>query len=72
MSIPTTLTPEQAQELTELLVLARTQLRDAIGDCLYWPNYALTVVRINDALRAFDIELEDFFLGRSEWPHKPS
>ncbi len=56
MSIPTTLSPEQAEELTELLLNARTQLRDAAGSRIYLPNYASTSARIADALRSLGVD----------------
>ena len=56
MSIPTTLTPEQAEELTELLLHARNQLRDAAGSRIYLPNYASTSARIAEALRGLGID----------------
>lgn len=56
MSIPTTLTPKQAEELTELLCLARKQLRDAAGARVYSPNYASTAGRIADALSALGVD----------------
>ncbi|MFN4266382.1 MAG: hypothetical protein ACK4F8_11630 [Aquabacterium sp.] len=56
MSIPTTLTPEQAEQLTELLRQARKQLRDAAGSRIYLPNYAPTSSRIGDALRDLGVD----------------
>lgn len=56
MSIPTTLTPQQAAKLTELLRQARKQLRDAAGSRIYLPNYAPTSGRIADALRELGVE----------------
>lgn len=56
MNIPTTLSPEQAEELTELLLNASKQLRDAAGARIYLPNYASTSARISDALRALGVD----------------
>jgi hypothetical protein len=56
MSIPTTLTPKQAEELTELLREARKQLRDAAGSRTHLPNYASTSGRIADALRNLGVD----------------
>lgn len=56
MSIPTTLTPQQAVELTELLRQARKQLRDASGSRIYLSNYASTSGRIADALRELGVD----------------
>ena len=58
MYIPTTLTPEQAEELTELLRQARKQLRDAAGSRIYLPNYAPTSARIAEALRKLGVDPE--------------
>lgn len=56
MSIPTTLTPQQAEELTELLRQARKQLRDAARSRTDLPNYAATSGRIAEALRALGVD----------------
>uniref|UniRef100_A0A6H1ZHB5 Uncharacterized protein n=1 Tax=viral metagenome TaxID=1070528 RepID=A0A6H1ZHB5_9ZZZZ len=56
MTIPTTLSPEQAEELTELLINASKQLRDAAGSRIYSPNYASTSARIADALRSLGVD----------------
>ncbi|KAF1003870.1 MAG: hypothetical protein GAK28_04333 [Luteibacter sp.] len=56
MTIPTTLTPHQAEELTKLLLEARKQLRDATGSRIYLPNYATTSSRIAELLREFGID----------------
>lgn len=56
MSIPTTLTPKQAEELTKLLLDARKQLRDAAGSRIYLPNYASTSARIAEALQALGVD----------------
>lgn len=56
MSIPTNLTPEQAERLTELLLNARNQLRDAAGPRIYTPNYATTSANIAEALRELGVD----------------
>jgi hypothetical protein len=56
MSIPTTLTLQQAEELTELLRQARKQLRDAAGSLVYLPSYAPTSGRMADALRELGVD----------------
>lgn len=56
MNIPTQLTPDQAETLTELLREAQKQLRDAVGSQIYLPNYASTSARIGEALRGLGVE----------------
>lgn len=56
MSIPTTLTPKQAEQLTDLLRQARKQLRDAAGSRIYLPNYASTSSLIADTLRKLGVD----------------
>ena len=58
MTIPTTLTPQQAEEITELLLQARKQLRDAVGSRIYLPNYASTSSRIAEALRELGVDAD--------------
>lgn len=55
-SIPTSLTLEQAQKLTELLQEARKLLSDAGSPFqMYKPNYASAAARIDDALGEFGV-----------------
>lgn len=57
MNNPTTLTADQARQLTELLRQARKQLRDAAGSRMYSPNnYASTSQGIADALRGLGVD----------------
>lgn len=56
MSIPTTLTQQQADKLTELLREARKQLSDAAGSRIYQPSYAPTSGRIAEALRELGVD----------------
>lgn len=56
MSIPTTLTLEQAEELTSLLRQAQVQLSDAAGYRDLVPHYVPTSVRIAEALRDLGVE----------------
>ncbi len=58
-TIPTTLTPEEAEQVTELLILARKCLRDAASPSrIYFPNYASAAVKISEALVRFGVEPE--------------
>lgn len=57
MSIPTTLTPQQAQELTDLLMKARQYLHDAAGPSrVYSANYGSASGDIADALRKLGVD----------------
>lgn len=56
ISIPTTLTPERAAQLTALLLEAKMQLRDAAGSRINSLNYASTYVRIGEVLRELGVE----------------
>ncbi|MCE2660451.1 MAG: hypothetical protein LW854_19775 [Rubrivivax sp.] len=55
-SIPTKLTDEDAQEITDLLREARKFLRDAVGGQMHQANYSSTVTRIALVLQRFEIE----------------
>ncbi|WP_172751430.1 hypothetical protein [Diaphorobacter sp. LR2014-1] len=56
MTVPTTLTEEQAEAITELLIQARIQLRDAAGARHYEPNYGTTSRRIADVLEELGVD----------------
>lgn len=57
-AIPQTLTNDQAEELTQLLLLARKHLNDAASPFkIYAPNYASTACRIKELLVALGIEV---------------
>ena len=55
-SIPTTLTAEDAEEITKLLQDARKYLRDAMGMKIYQPNYTSASTRIAEVLQRFEID----------------
>lgn len=54
--ISTTLTPEEAQEATTLLLEARILLRDALEEGHRKPNYAGACERIATFLSGFSVE----------------
>lgn len=56
MNIPTTLTPEQAEQLTELLHLARNQLQEVAGRLSESGPYGSTCRRIADVLRDLGVD----------------
>lgn len=56
-TIPTTLTPEQAEQVTELLKLARKYLSDAASPSrIYLPNYAGAAVNISEVLLQLGVD----------------
>lgn len=55
-SIPTTLSAEDAEEITKLLQDARKYLRDAMGMKIYQPNYGGASARIAELLQRFQID----------------
>lgn len=55
-SLPTTLSAEDAEEITKLLQDARKYLRDAMGMKNYLPNYGSASSRIAELLQRFQID----------------
>ena len=55
-SLPTTLSAEDAEEITKLLQDARKYLRDAMGMKIYQPNYGGASARIAELLLRFQID----------------
>lgn len=57
-SIPQSLTSEQAESLTQVLLLARKHLRDAASPSkIYAPSYASTSMKIKEVLEALGVEV---------------
>ncbi len=55
-SLPTTLSAEDAEEITKLLQEARKYLRDAMGTKIYLPNYGGASSRIAGLLKRFHVD----------------
>lgn len=55
-SLPTTLSPEDAEEITKPLLEARKYLRDAMGMKIYLPNYGGASSRIAELLQRFQVD----------------
>ena len=55
-SLPTTLSAEDAEEITKLLQEARKYLRDAMGMRIYLPNYGGASSRITELLQRFHVD----------------
>lgn len=55
--IPQTLTIEQAEELTKVLLLARKHLRDAASPSrIYASSYATSAMKINEVLDSLGVD----------------
>lgn len=55
-SLPTTLSADDAEEITKLLQEARKYLRDAMGMKIYLPNYGGASSRIAELLQRFHVD----------------
>lgn len=57
-TIPTNLSTEQAEEITEVLLLAKRYLADAASPSpIYSPSYASTAQKIESLLRDLNVDM---------------
>lgn len=57
-TIPQSLTRDQAEELTEVLLLARNHLSDAASPFrIYAPSYATSATKIQEVLESLGVEV---------------